>query len=296
MTEGNGRSAILTFTSAPRRVVSLVPSMTESLFDLGAGGALVGVTDYCRPPADAAEGLARVGGTKSTDVQAVLRLKPDLVIANQEENRRQVVEALEAAGVKVWVTYPRTVDEAIRILWALVDLFRLPHAAPRVKTLEMTLEWTARAMAEKAGQRTFCPIWRGQTEDGRSWWMTFRRDTYAHDVLARCGAANVFADRERRYPLAADLGQAEAEDPGERDTHYPRVTDEEVLRAEPQVVLLPSEPFAFGEPHLQLVEETFASTPAVRDGRVHLVDGSLITWHGTRLARALGELPSYFAA
>src|SRR3989304_2462763 len=84
----------------PRRVVSRVPSMTESLFDLGAGEALVGVTDYCRPPQEAETNLKRVGGTKSPRVADVLALKPDLVIANQEENSREGVEALEAGGGK----------------------------------------------------------------------------------------------------------------------------------------------------------------------------------------------------
>ncbi len=295
MTAGNGHTQILSFTAAPSRVVCLVPSLTESLFDLGAGGALVGVTDYCRPPQDWPGRLVRLGGTKSVRVEDVIALQPDLVMANQEENTRAVVEALEAAGVKVWVTFPRSVDEAIQVLWALVRLFRLPEAAPRVETLEKTAAWSASAGAVDP-VRTFVPIWQAEEASGGSWWMTISRDTYVHDVLAVCGAANVFGDRRRRYPLAADLGRDPAEDPGERDIRYPRVGLDEVRDAEPELILLPSEPFSFQDQDVLRFMELFEQTPAARNGRILTVDGSLLTWHGTRLGRALAELPQVIQA
>jgi len=296
MSGGNGHSAILSFASPPRRVVSLVPSMTESLFDLGAGDHLVGVTDYCRPPASAAEKLKRVGGTKSPSVEAILALSPDLVIANQEENSRESIKALEAANLKVWVTFPRGVDEALQVLWALVRLFRLTQAVPRLRTLEVTLEWETRAGAQRSPVRVFCPIWQEETDDTGLWWMTFNRETYAHDVLGHCGGQNVFGDRVRRYPLTADLGLAQPEDPGTRDTRYPRVTPAEISQAAPEVILLPDEPFAFGEQERLRLKRLLAETPAVRHDRVRLIDGSLLTWHGTRLARALAEIPACLAS
>ena len=289
---GNGYSAILTFARPPRRVVSLVPSMTESLFDLGAGEALVGVTDYCRPPQEAETNLKRVGGTKSPRVADVLALKPDLVIANQEENSREVVEALEAGGAKVWVTFPRSVDEAISILWVLIRLFDIPSAGSKVRTLEVTLDWQMRAAQATDPVRVFCPIWQGATGKGVLWWMTFNRETYAHDVLARCGGLNIFAHRARRYPLEADLGEGEAEDPGGRDTRYPRLTPEEVAGAGPEVILIPDEPFAFSDDDEVRLRSLLAETPAAQSNRVHRIDGSLLTWHGTRLARALAEVPN----
>ena len=291
MTAGNGHSAILSFARAPRRVVSLVPSMTESLFDLGAGDALVGVTEFCRPPSQALPRLAVVGGTRSVDVEAVLALKPELVLANQEENTRQVVEALEAAGVKVWVTFPRSIDEAIQVLWALVRLFRLSQAAATVQTLEMTVSWTASA-GSAAPVPAFVPIWESDESSTTPWWMTVNHETYVHDVLAVCGAVNVFGDRDRRYPLAADLGEATPEDAPGRDTRYPRATLEEVLEHSPELILLPSEPFAYTEDDALRFAETFRGTPAADRGRIRSVDGSLLTWHGTRLGRALAELPS----
>jgi ABC-type hemin transport system substrate-binding protein len=290
MSGGNGHTQILSFTRAPARVVSLVPSLTESLFDLGAGASLVGVTDYCRPPAEAADRLTRVGGTKSVDVARVIALEPDLVMANQEENTRQAVEALEAAGLKVWVTFPRSVEEAIQVLWALVRLFRLPEAGPKVATLEKTAAWSASAGGE-VPVRTFVPIWQGQESSGETWWMTVSRGTYVDDLLAVCGADNVFADRQRRYPLAADLGRGEAEDPEGRDVRYPRVGRQEVYDLSPELILLPSEPFAFGDDDVLRFAEIFRGTPAADRGRIRAVDGSLLTWHGTRLGRALAELP-----
>jgi len=289
---GNGHSAILTFTRPPSRVVSLVPSMTESLFDLGAGEALVGVTDYCRPPEEAEASLKRVGGTKSPRVAEILALKPDLVIANQEENSREAVEALEAGGAKVWVTFPRSVDEAIAILWVLIRLFDIPNAGSKVRTLEVTLDWQMRAAQAADPVRVFCPIWQGVTGKGVLWWMTFNSETYAHDVLARCGGMNIFAQRARRYPLEADLGEGEAEDSGGRDTRYPRLTPEEVADAAPEVVLIPDEPFAFSQDDEMRLRSLLAETPAAQANRVHRLDGSLLTWHGTRLARALAEVPN----
>lgn len=293
MSKGNGHSAILTFTHAPRRVVSLVPSMTESLFDLGHGDHLVGVTEYCRPPASAALRLARVGGTKDPDTARVASLQPDLVLANQEENGRPAVEAMEAAGLKVWVTFPRSVAESLQVLWALVELFRMePESVMKVRTLETSWDWTLRAAAGRAPTRVFCPIWQEESPGAGIWWMTFNRHTYAHDVLACCGGENVFADRERRYPLEADLGRAEPEELVGRDTRYPRVLPVEASSRSPEVILLPSEPYAFNKAGADQLRALLGDTPAVRNNRVIPIDGTLLTWHGTRLARALAEIPS----
>ncbi len=275
----------------PRRVVSLVPSLTESLFDLGFGDTVVGITDYCGHPADKLGGLPRLGGTKNPRVADILALQPDLVLANQEENAPRTVEALQEAGVPVWVTFPKTVAEAMDVLWALSRLYKRGTAVARLQVLERVLDIAEEAGASRPPVAVFCPIWQGETADGRLWWMTFNRETYPHDVLALLGARNVFAERERRYPLEADLGTAEPLPAGGGDTRYPRVTVEEVRAARPEVILLPSEPYAFGAREREQLLSLLPDAPAVREGRVHLVDGTLLTWHGTRLGRALQELP-----
>jgi len=280
-------------TEPPRRVVSLVPSITESLFDLNLGSRIVAVTDYCIYPQAGVAGLPTVGGTKNPDIEQIIRLSPDLVLANQEENRPQDIQALQDAGILVWVTFPRTVREALNLLWDIMDVFDEPMMVPRVRLIEQTVDWLERVQQSRedddtAPCRVFVPIWLDPL-------MTFNRETYIHDLLTLCGGTNVFADRERLYPLEADLGKAQPypeNDPRSagRDTRYPRVTLEEVVEAQPDVILLPSEPFAFNETHIPLFAQL--DVPAAHHHRILLVDGSYLTWHGTRLAYALDTFPA----
>lgn len=272
----------------PQRVVSLVPSVTESLFDLNLGSHLVAVTDYCIYPEAGVAGLPRVGGTKNPDTEQIIALRPDLVIVNVEENRLADVEALQAAGIAIWVTHPRTVAEAINLLWDMMRLFDEAAMVPRVRLIEQTMDWVIglSKSREHNPTRVFAPIWLDPL-------MTFNADTYIHDLLWVCGGLNVFADRQRLHPLKADLGEAEpypAEKTSGMDTRYPRITLDEVVEAQPDVILLPSEPFEFTEAHLPMFMRL--DVPAARSGRIHLVDGTLLTWHGTRLAYALNSFPA----
>lgn len=275
----------------PRRVVSLVPSVTESLFDLSLGDRLIAITDYCVYPIDGVARLPRIGGTKNPDVKRIIELQPDLVIANQEENRKEDVLELQAAGIPVWVTFPRTVADAFNLLWNIMHVFDEPVMVPRIRLIEQTMDWVWRISERRLEEnpcRVFVPIWLDPL-------MTFNADTYASDLLRVCGALNVFAERERRYPLEADVGQGrplEADDPrmAGRDTRYPRVTMEEVIAAQPDMILLPSEPFAFTQEHIALFANL--DIPAARNDGIILVDGSLLTWHGTRIAYAFDTLPA----
>jgi ABC-type Fe3+-hydroxamate transport system substrate-binding protein len=275
-------------TEPPQRVVSLVPSITESLFDLNLGERLIAITDYCVYPEAGVAGLPHIGGTKNPNVGQIIALKPDMVIANAEENRREDIDSLRQAGVAVWVTFPRTVADAINLLWNIMQVFDDATMVPRVRLIEQTMDWVqgiSRAN-EDHPPRVFVPIWLDPL-------MTFNADTYSHDLLRVCGGLNVFAERQRKYPLKADLGVGQPYPPDQiegRDTRYPRITLEEVEAAQPDVILLPSEPFQFTEAHVPI----FAGldVPAARSNRIHLIDGSLLTWHGTRLAHALNAIPS----
>jgi ABC-type Fe3+-hydroxamate transport system substrate-binding protein len=278
----------------PRRVISLVPSMTESLFDLNLGGRLIAVTEYCTRPPEGVARLPKVGGTKNPDIARIVALRPDLVIMNREENRRADAEALQAAGIPIWATEPRTVREAIDLLWLIMDFFEEATMTHRVRAVEVAYETTRRYMTAELPVRAFVPIWRDP-------WMTFNRETFIHDMLYTCGAENVFADRERLYPLAADLGEApprSPDDPGRSggDTRYPRVTLDEALAAQPELILLPDEPYLFSAADEAALAHALADTPAVQNGQVYHVDGSLLTWHGTRIAQALNDLPPLVAA
>ncbi len=268
------------FEVPPKRVVSLVPSLTESLFDLGFGASVVGCTDYCIHPADGVARLARVGGPQTARIRDILALDPDLVLAGQEENSPLLVTELRERGIAVWVVCPRTVEQSIEVLWGMAHLFATDTAAYRILALEPAFEWTRMAMANNPPWRYFCPIWLEETEKGRRW-MTFNQDTYMSDLLKSFGGENAFAGRTR---TGTDAGSLAA--------RYPWVSDEEVCQAAPELIILPSEPYEFGEAQHELVAGAFGGTPAVRDGRVILLDGSLIIWAGTRLARALDELPA----
>ena len=283
------------FSEFPKRVVSLVPSITESLFDLGLGKTLVGITDYCIYPETQLAGLPRLGGPRSLDIEAIFKLNPDLVIANQEENEQEEVEKL-AASLAVWLAFPKTVDESLQDLWRLVYLFRNEICLERMRSLDTLVRLTENALdPETVGPRVFVPIWRQASEgDTPTWWMTFNDETYAGDLLRLFGGKNVFGGRQRKYPLRADLGLAPAEPTEERDNRYPRVSEDEVIAADPEFILLPDEPFAFGQADIAYVHQVFAATSAVRNKRIILVEGSLLTWQGTRVARAISSLSDIF--
>ncbi len=245
----------------PPRVVSLVPSLTEALIWLGLADHLVGVSDWCVHPAQAVAKLPKLGGTKTPSIPQILALAPDLVIANHEENRRRDVEKLEAAGVAVWVTYPRSVRDGVALLRELAELGAASGAqAARVDPIEAAV---AAAEAERPARRvrTFCPIWKTP-------WMSVGGDTYAHDLLVLCGAENVFADHaDRRYPI---------------------VKQEEIVAAAPELILLPDEPYAFGP--REAAELAALDIPAAANGRIHLIDGTLVSWYGPRIQRAIETL------
>jgi ABC-type Fe3+-hydroxamate transport system substrate-binding protein len=279
----------------PHKVVSCVPSYTDSLLSLGLGGVVAGVTDFCPLNTDAETKAIRLGGPRNIRVEEVVQLAPDLVLANFEENTREFVERLESTGILVWVSFPRSVKETLEFLWGIVAIFRSQTASLQVKMIEDEVEWVRHGEGERAKVRYFCPIWQGQTADGEDWWMTFNQDTYPHSVLDLLGGENIFSQRVRHYPLSADLGMQDPEDTGDRDTRYPCVSKAEVIKARPEVIFLPNEPYAFTDDDAHRFCNLFRESPAVQNGKVFLIDGSLTNWYGTRLASALAELPYYLA-
>ena len=193
----------------PRRVVSLVPSLTEALAATDAS-LLVGATDWCTHPAGLP--VARVGGTKWPDLDRVRALRPDLVLANAEENRDEDVAVLRAAGIPVWVTAPATVDEALHSLGRVCAVLSRPDPG---WLQEARRAWAAPPRLPRV--RAVVPIWRRP-------WMVLGRDTFAGDVLARLGVENVFASSADRYP---------------------RLGKDDPAAVEADLVVFPDEPYAF---------------------------------------------------
>lgn len=287
----DSETVISSITSPPERVISLVPSTTDSLLAYGLEKTLVGVTDYCQIPAELEPGMVRVGGTKTPDLSKIIDLNPDLVLANQEENDRKAVEGLIAADLQVWLTFPITVMDAIQDLRDLARIFRVERsAAAQLETLERISEWTRLAHVEDTQRRYFCPIW--QSDDTQRW-MTFNAQTYANDILSYCGGVNIFSDRVRDISSGV-LDESYGASVESVDQRYPQVSVDEVRDRKPEVILLPNEPYHFGENHLAEFRELLEGTPAVDNGTIYLLDGRLITWHGVRMAQAFSELPRYF--
>jgi len=250
---------------APRRIVSLVPSITEILFALGVGDAVVGCTIYCTQPPEGVVTKTRIGGEKNPKLELIRELGTDLVIANVEENLREHVETLRGWGIAVHVVYPRTVVEGIALVRELGEVVGAAARGAALATgLEARHAATRAALAGRAPARVFCPIWRNP-------YMTLNRDTYVHDMLATCGGANVFADAPKRYP---------------------EVSLDEVAGAAPDVILLPDEPYRFRRVHAA----DFEPYPALRAARVRFVDGKLLSWYGPRIGEALATLPGVLAA
>ncbi len=276
----------LTFGAPPKRVVSLVPSDTYSVAELGCGSALVGRTDYCELPADVKK-LPSVGGTKNPKLEAILDLEPDLVIANQEENTKKDLETLAQRGVRVLVAFPKRAADGIAHLARLARIFRV-EGDPKVREL-LRRGYHEIRIAEEARKattplRTFCPIWMKPL-------MTIHGATFISDILDLAGAANVFADRERRYPLAADVGGAvplPAEEIAGRDTRYPRVTLEEVAARAPELVLLPDEPHPFSEEDAAVFRGL--DIPAAKRNAVVRTEGKDLCWYGARTVEGLPRL------
>lgn len=193
----------------PRRVVSLVPSVTETLFELGAGDDVVGITDYCIFPPDLA--LPRLGGTKNPRVEEIRKLEPDLVHMNMEENLRRHGDAIQSF-TQIFVSEPKSLDDVESLITQLGAIHdRVERASELVALLR-----DARASLPKRAFTFAVPIWKNP-------WMWCGGDTYVSHLVTIAGGTNVLADR----------------------TRYPQIALEEVLALEPEVVFLPDEPYAF---------------------------------------------------
>jgi len=233
------------------RVVTLLPSATETLRAWGLDP--IACTRFCEQP-----DLPTVGGTKDPDVAAIVALAPDLVVVDEEENRREDADALAAAGVRVFVTAVRAVADVAPTLRALADAVGLDPPLTLLGALKPTYG-PERAQNGDGTVRAFVPIWRRP-------WMTINGDTYGSSLLDAIGVANVYADAPVRYP-EADLGDVRARAPG--------------------VVLAPSEPYPFTARH----EPELATIAPVR-----FVDGRDLFWWGVRTPAAIERLQAQLSS
>jgi ABC-type Fe3+-hydroxamate transport system substrate-binding protein len=257
----------LELKTPPRRIISLVPSWTETLFALGLGNEVVGITKFCVEPAEGVASVAKIGGTKNPDVRAIAKLEPDLVIANAEENRREDVEKIRDLGVAVITTYPKTIPGAAE---SILKLGKALGKESEANAMTREIVRNVSAIEASVGVwsrlpfRVFCPIWKNP-------WMAFNADTYAHDVLRMLGFNNIFASAGERYPVT---------------------TLAEAISRKPDIVLLPDEPYEFKE---RDVEELKKMLPAGLARRVMIVSGRDLHWYGVHMVKGLTTLAAKLA-
>ena len=245
--------------SSPRRIISLVPSQTELLYDLGLRDEVIGITKFCVHPEEWFRSKKRVGGTKTYDFEKIAELAPDLIIGNKEENEQEQIEAL-MADYNVWMSDIYTLEDALEMIVKLGELLGRTTAAVELKTK------IERAFAELdafvvntriKNKKVAYFIWRQP-------YMVAANHTFIHHMLKRCGFTNVF--------------------PEDTFTRYPEISPLQLRAAAPDVILLSSEPYPFKEKHVGEFQQICSQA------KIITVDGELFSWYGSRLLYA----PAYF--
>ncbi|KPJ83294.1 MAG: iron ABC transporter [Gemmatimonas sp. SG8_17] len=250
---------VMAVPTRPRRIISLVPSQTELLFDLGLDREIVGLTRFCVHPADRVQSKQRVGGTKRIDFRTIDRLQPDLIIGNKEENERADILKL-AESYPVWMSDVVTLDGALDMIRQVGRIVAKPDAADQLTT-RIDAAFAALQPLNRPLRVAYL-VWQKP-------FMVAGHDTFIDDMLGRCGMENAFAARN-----------------GGR---YPEVTAEDVKTAELDAILLSSEPFPFNDKHRTEFADCFPGVP------VYLVNGEMFSWYGSRLLLAVDYLEALLA-
>ncbi len=253
-----------------RRVVSLVPSLTDTVCGLGASDRLVGRTLYCTEPRLQVRGVPEYGGTKNPKVEQILAARPDLVLACVEENKEEHLAAFEDAGVPVYTVMPRSLDDIDGLLAALGELLDVADAARRARdelaaSREDAAAWRAKLSDRQNGDDAPFPV-PAATLIWKNPWLAAGSGTHIDAVMEAVGLANAFADRQDYFAI-------ELEDLGRMDL---------------DLVLMPDEPYRWSKRDLVVVAEAagYIDEPEY----CARLDGKLLTWYGTRTAPSLREL------
>jgi len=242
-------------SSSPVRIISLVPSQTELLYDLGLREEVIGITKFCIHPEEWFRAKPRVGGTKKINFEKIQALKPDLIIGNKEENDQSQIEEL-MKHYPVWMSDIKNLDDALNMIEEIGELVNKKNEAIEISE-EVRLRFDnlkLRTLNLKQPSVAYL-IWQDPL-------ITIGSDTFIHDMLSRCAFTNVFSDQKR----------------------YPEIKKEDLKRHQPELILLSSEPYPFKEKHR---EEFQSICPR---STVLLVDGELFSWYGSRLLKS----PGYF--
>lgn len=240
------------FNYPPKRIVSVVPSQTELLADLGLNDEVVGITKFCIHPESWFRSKERIGGTKKLDIEKIKALQPDLIIANKEENEQEQIEEL-AKHFPVWISDIHNLPQALQMIQVVGQLTGTDAKANEL--VDEIVNGFTKLHTATTAKRVAYFIWYNP-------WMSVGHDTFISNVIHTIGWKNVLADKSR----------------------YPEITLEELKAYAPELVLLSSEPFPFKEKHIAEVKA------ALPDAEVKLVDGEMFSWYGSRLKEAVGYL------
>ncbi|MEE1944808.1 helical backbone metal receptor [Pedobacter sp. KR3-3] len=245
----------LTINYPPQRIISIVPSQTELLFDLGLDEEVIGITKFCIHPIEKFATRAKVGGTKKLRIDEIRRLQPDLIIGNKEENTQAEIELL-MREFPVWMSDIYNLDDAVATIRQIGELVnREPEAAYLNHLIHAGFnDLQTLALSKGIHQNVAYLIWKDP-------YMLAGRHTFIDDVLRRIGLNNAVAE-----------------------SRYPALTLQELQALNCQLVLLSSEPYPFKEKHIQELQE------ALPQAKVWLVDGEMFSWYGSRLVKAVQYL------
>lgn len=234
------------FHVPPRRIVSLVPSQTELLADLGLNDRVVGITKFCVHPESWRKTKAIIGGTKQFDFTAIHALNPDLIIANKEENYEAGITEL-SKHYPVWISDIVTLDDALDMI---TQVGSMTQTESKAQELVGSIRLSFQNLSRLPELKTLYLIWRNP-------WMAAASGTFIHKMIGLTGLKNCIADRSR----------------------YPELTSDEIRQLNPELILLSSEPYPFKEKHIAELQKL---CPAAR---ILLVDGEMFSWYGSRLLK-----------
>jgi len=240
------------------RIISTVPSITELLYDLNLEDEVVGITKFCVHPNHWYRNKTRIGGTKTLNIQKIIELKPDIIIANKEENVKEQIEEL-SKHTKTIVTNIKTVEDNYK----LIDIVsKNTNRSEEGKVLCEKYDKALYKIAQhKVNYKAAYLIWENPI-------MTVGHDTYIHSVLNLCGIENV----------------------AKENTRYPTISIDELQEFKLDMILLSTEPFPYKEKHIQIYKKQFPHT------KIMIVDGELFSWYGTRMINSLDGFLSFLAA
>ena len=237
----------------PKRIISLVPSQTELLFDLGLNEEVIGITKFCIHPFDKFKSTLKIGGTKKLDLDKIFQLKPDLIIANKEENERTEIEEL-MKSFPVWMSDIQVLDDALNMITGLGELVGRAETANA-----MAADIDNRFLSLRSGNnliKTAYFIWKNP-------YMLAGKHTFIDDILNRAGFENVIMEER-----------------------YPEITTQQLIELNPECIFLSSEPYPFKKEH---IHEMRAICP---NAKISVVDGEMFSWYGSRLLKTPDYLSS----